>query len=110
MATRSKKFAPVPPIVWEDIQARCARMNVRPSFSTESGIVLRIGDRVFTSLSVLEVANMLLTLEAAYAAIGYECYACMSITFNDKSTTVSDGEGTVEEYRLCTVCATDWLY
>lgn len=94
---RKKKFAPVLTTVWESILERCARMNVQASFSAESGIVLRVGDRVFAGLSVLEVANMLLTLEAAYAAIGFECYACMSITFNDCN---SGG------FRLCTACIT----
>lgn len=94
---RSKTFKPILPIVWESIVERCARMDVRPSFSTESGIVLRIGDRVFTSLSVLEVANMLLTLEAAYAALGFECYACMRVTFNGRNT---------GGFRLCTACIT----
>ncbi len=95
--TRKKKFAPILPIVWESILERCARMNVQASFSAESGIVIRIGDRVFAGLSVLEVANMLLTLEAAYAAIGFECFACMKVTFNDRN---SGG------FRLCTQCTT----
>lgn len=95
MATRTKKFAPVLPIVWEDIQERCARMDVRPSFSVESGIVFRIGDHVFAGLSVLEAAKMLQTAEAVYSAMGYECYACMKITHNGH---LSSG------FRLCTVC------
>lgn len=110
MATRTKKFAPVLPIVWESIVERCTRMDVQPTFSAESGIVIRVGDRVFAGLTVLQAAEMLLVLEAAHAALGFECYACMKITHNDKSVTLSDGEGTVEEYRLCTVCAQDWLY
>ena len=93
--TRKKKFAPVLPIVWESILERCARMNVQASFSAESGIVIRIGDRVFAGLSVLEVANMLLVLEAAHAALGFECYACMKITHNAHQ---SSG------YRLCDRC------
>lgn len=101
MATRIKKFKPIVPIVWESIVERCARMNVRPSFSPEAGIVLRIGDRVFAGLSVKEVADVLLTLEAAYAAIGYECYACTRVTFNGVQST---------GYRLCDRCLEDWLY
>lgn len=93
--TRKKKFAPILPTVWESILERCARMNVQASFSAESGIVIRIGDRVFAGLSALEVANMLLTLEAAYAAIGFECFACMKVTFNAHQ---SSG------YRLCDRC------
>ena len=94
---RSKTFKPVPTIVWESIVERCARMDVRPSFSKESGIVLRVGDRVFTSLSVLEAADMLLVLEAAYAALGFECYACMRVTLNGRNT---------GGFRLCTACIT----
>lgn len=94
---RTKTFKPVLPIVWESIVERCARMDVRPSFSTESGIVLRVGDHVFAGLTVLQAADMLLVLEAAYAALGFECYACMKITLNDRN---SGG------FRLCTACIT----
>lgn len=102
MATRTKrtkKFAPALQIVWEDIQERCARMDVRPSFSVESGIVLRIGDHVFAGLSVLEAANMLQAAEAVYSAMGYECYACMRITLNGHQ---SSG------FRLCTACINEY--
>ena len=98
MATRTKrtkKFAPVLPIVWEDIQERCARMDMQASFSAESGIVLRIGDHVFAGLSVQQAADMLLVLEAAYAALSFECYACMRITLNGRN---SGG------FRLCSAC------
>jgi hypothetical protein len=97
MATRTKKFKPVLPIVWEDIQERCARMDVKPSFSAESGIVLRIGDHVFAGLSVLEAAKMLQA--AVYAAMGYECYACMRVTLNAHQ---SSG------FRLCTACINEY--
>lgn len=98
MATRTKrtkKFVPVLPIVWEDIVERCARMDVRPSFSTESGIVFRVGDHVFADMTVQQAADMLLVLEAAYAALGHECYACMKITLNGRN---SGG------FRLCSAC------
>jgi len=96
---RTKKFKPVLPIVWEDIQERCARMDVRPSFSEEAGIVLRVGDHVFAGLSVLEAAKMLQTAEAVYAAMGYECYACMRVTLNAHQ---SSG------FRLCTACINEY--
>ena len=99
MATRIKKFAPVLAIVWEDIQERCARMDMQASFSAESGIVLRIGDHVFAGLSVADAAKMLQTAEAVYAAMGYECYACMRITLNAHQ---SSG------YRLCTACINEY--
>ena len=98
MATRTKrtkKFAPVLPIVWESIVERCARMDVRPSFSVESGIVFRVGDHVFAGMTVQQAADMLLVLEAAYAALSYECYACMKITLNGRN---SGG------FRLCSAC------
>jgi hypothetical protein len=92
---RSKTFKLILPIVWESIVERCARMDVRPSFSVESGIVFRVGDHVFAGLTVLQAANMLLVLEAAYAALSYECYACMKITLNGRN---SGG------FLLCSAC------
>jgi hypothetical protein len=92
---RSKTFKPILPIVWESIVERCARMDVRPSFSAEAGIVFRIGDHVFAGMTVLQAANMLLVLEAAYAALSYECYACMKVTLNGRN---SGG------FRLCSAC------
>ena len=94
---RSKKFAPVLPIVWESIVERCARMEVQPTFSAESGIVFRVGDHVFAGMTVLQAANMLLVLEAAYSALSYECYACTKVTLNGRN---SGG------FRLCTACIT----
>jgi hypothetical protein len=92
---RSKTFKPILPIVWESIVERCARMDVRPSFSTEAGIVFRVGDHVFAGMTVQQAADMLLVLEAAYAALSYECYACMKITLNGRN---SGG------FRLCSAC------
>jgi hypothetical protein len=92
---RSKTFKPILPIVWESIVERCARMDVRPSFSAEAGIVFRIGDHVFAGMTVQQAADMLLVLEAAYAALSYECYACMKITLNGRNSA---------GFRLCSAC------
>ena len=81
---RHKKFLPILDIVWSDILERSKRMEVRATWSEEDGVTFHIAGRIFSQLTMRSAATTLLAFEAAFAAAGFECYACMRIALDLK--------------------------